>query len=279
MTTVADGDKTQDWAAGCNGEGRERAVSNGRDSGVVMMAVAVEEVSVLDSNIPIPHIQPVGWPGTERNVASPKTHLLTKVGFWIQSVLSVLLGRGSKEESSAKHVWMTFLIENNELNLMQTKRGLNGCVRKCVPRKILHNLICLGACSEEAQIASSDGSNVPYWSQCTGCWLNWIHLQFQPVCAHMTTLIPTAISCDVQDIYSCWGFGLLYAGMPQWCVVHLTTNLDLVSIFKIQRCRTFPREYNNLEGESPLSAVPTATLFCTLLLAAYEDSIWLNWSM
>jgi hypothetical protein len=28
----------------------------------------------------------------------------------------------------------------------------------------------------------------------------------------------------------------------------------------------------NLEGESPLSAVPTATLFCILLLAAYEDS-------
>jgi hypothetical protein len=43
MTTVADNDDTQDWAADCDGEGQERAVIDGSDSGVVMMAVAVED--------------------------------------------------------------------------------------------------------------------------------------------------------------------------------------------------------------------------------------------
>ncbi len=42
MTTVADNNNTQDWAADCNGEGQERAVRDGRDSEVVMMAVAAE---------------------------------------------------------------------------------------------------------------------------------------------------------------------------------------------------------------------------------------------
>ena len=45
MTTVADDDDTCDWAADCNGEGRERAVRDGEDSGVVMMAVAAEDGS------------------------------------------------------------------------------------------------------------------------------------------------------------------------------------------------------------------------------------------
>ncbi len=40
---MADKDDTQDWGADCNGEGRERAVRDGRDSRVVMMAVAVED--------------------------------------------------------------------------------------------------------------------------------------------------------------------------------------------------------------------------------------------
>ncbi len=42
MTTVADNDDRQDWAADCNGEGQERPVRDSRDSRVVMMAVAVE---------------------------------------------------------------------------------------------------------------------------------------------------------------------------------------------------------------------------------------------
>ncbi len=33
----------QDWAVDWDGEGQERAVRDGRDSGVVMMAVAVED--------------------------------------------------------------------------------------------------------------------------------------------------------------------------------------------------------------------------------------------
>jgi hypothetical protein len=33
----------QDWVANCDGEGQERAVRDGRDSRVVMMAVAVED--------------------------------------------------------------------------------------------------------------------------------------------------------------------------------------------------------------------------------------------
>ncbi len=41
--TVADDNNTQDWAAVCDGEGRERAVRDGGESGVVMMAVAVED--------------------------------------------------------------------------------------------------------------------------------------------------------------------------------------------------------------------------------------------
>ena len=40
---MADDDSMQDWAADCNGEGQERAMRDGRDSGVVMMAVAVED--------------------------------------------------------------------------------------------------------------------------------------------------------------------------------------------------------------------------------------------
>jgi hypothetical protein len=40
---VADDNNTQDWVADCNGEGRERAVRDGGDSGVVMMAVVVED--------------------------------------------------------------------------------------------------------------------------------------------------------------------------------------------------------------------------------------------
>ncbi len=43
MTTVADDDKTCDWAADCDGEGRERAVRDSGDSGVVMMAAAAED--------------------------------------------------------------------------------------------------------------------------------------------------------------------------------------------------------------------------------------------
>ncbi len=43
MMTVVDDDNTQDWAADCDGEGRERVVRDGRGSGVVMMAVAVED--------------------------------------------------------------------------------------------------------------------------------------------------------------------------------------------------------------------------------------------
>ncbi len=35
-------DDTQDWVADCNGEGRERAVRDGRDSGVMMMDAAAE---------------------------------------------------------------------------------------------------------------------------------------------------------------------------------------------------------------------------------------------
>ncbi len=40
---VADDGNTQDWAAGCNGEGQERVVRDGGDCRVVMIAVAVED--------------------------------------------------------------------------------------------------------------------------------------------------------------------------------------------------------------------------------------------
>jgi hypothetical protein len=46
MTTVVDKEDTRDWAAGCNGEGQERTVRDGGDSGVVMMAVAAEDWGV-----------------------------------------------------------------------------------------------------------------------------------------------------------------------------------------------------------------------------------------
>ncbi len=39
---VADDNDTQDWVADCNEEGRERGMSDGGDSGVVMMAAAAE---------------------------------------------------------------------------------------------------------------------------------------------------------------------------------------------------------------------------------------------
>ncbi len=40
---MVDDNDTCDWVADCDGEGRERAVRDGRDSGVVMMAAAVED--------------------------------------------------------------------------------------------------------------------------------------------------------------------------------------------------------------------------------------------
>ncbi len=40
---MADDNKTRDWAADCNGEGQERVVRDGGDSGVAMMAVAAED--------------------------------------------------------------------------------------------------------------------------------------------------------------------------------------------------------------------------------------------
>ncbi len=43
MMTVADNNNTRDWAADCDGEGQERAVRDGGDSGVVMMAVVAED--------------------------------------------------------------------------------------------------------------------------------------------------------------------------------------------------------------------------------------------
>jgi hypothetical protein len=45
MTTMADDDDTRDWAADCNGEGQERALRDGGDSRVVMMAAAAEDGS------------------------------------------------------------------------------------------------------------------------------------------------------------------------------------------------------------------------------------------
>ncbi len=40
---VADNNNMLDWAADCNGEGQERAVRDGGDSRVVMMAAAAED--------------------------------------------------------------------------------------------------------------------------------------------------------------------------------------------------------------------------------------------
>jgi hypothetical protein len=40
---VADDDDMRDWVADCDGEGQERAVRDGRDSVVVMMAAALED--------------------------------------------------------------------------------------------------------------------------------------------------------------------------------------------------------------------------------------------
>jgi hypothetical protein len=42
---VADDEDMQDWAVDCNREGRERMVRDSRDSGVVIMAVAVDDGS------------------------------------------------------------------------------------------------------------------------------------------------------------------------------------------------------------------------------------------
>ncbi len=42
---MADDEGTFDWAGDCDGEGRERAVRDGGDSGVVMMAVGAEDGS------------------------------------------------------------------------------------------------------------------------------------------------------------------------------------------------------------------------------------------
>jgi hypothetical protein len=43
MMTVADDDNMHDWAADYDGEGQKRAVRDGGDSGVVMMAAVAED--------------------------------------------------------------------------------------------------------------------------------------------------------------------------------------------------------------------------------------------
>jgi hypothetical protein len=43
MAMVVDDNNTRDWAADCNGEGQELAVRDSGDSGVVVMAAAVED--------------------------------------------------------------------------------------------------------------------------------------------------------------------------------------------------------------------------------------------
>jgi hypothetical protein len=43
MTTAADDDDTHDWVVDCDGEGREQAGRDGKDSGVVMMAAVAED--------------------------------------------------------------------------------------------------------------------------------------------------------------------------------------------------------------------------------------------
>ncbi len=40
---VADNNNMRDWAADCDGEGRERAVRDGGDSGVVMITASAED--------------------------------------------------------------------------------------------------------------------------------------------------------------------------------------------------------------------------------------------
>ncbi len=69
-----------------------------------------------------------GWlDGLTQRKCFLKNTLLNKAGFWIQSVLSILVEKGSNEESSAsyvkngKHDWMTFLFESYEINFRQTK--------------------------------------------------------------------------------------------------------------------------------------------------------------
>ncbi len=42
---MVDNEDMRDWVADCNGEGQERAVRDGGDSGVVMMAAAAEDGS------------------------------------------------------------------------------------------------------------------------------------------------------------------------------------------------------------------------------------------
>jgi hypothetical protein len=43
MTAVGDDNDMRDWAVDCNGEGQQRVVREGRDSGVMMMAAAAED--------------------------------------------------------------------------------------------------------------------------------------------------------------------------------------------------------------------------------------------
>jgi hypothetical protein len=48
MTTVADNNNMHDWAADCDGKARERAVRDGGDSGVVMMAAVAADDNSKD---------------------------------------------------------------------------------------------------------------------------------------------------------------------------------------------------------------------------------------
>jgi hypothetical protein len=75
---------------------------------------------------------------------------------------------------------------------------------------------------------------------------------------------------------------------PVETAVHLWNHVDTGIFLHVQYLNAYAwlhlGELNSsqgikiLEGENPPSAVPTAMLFHSLLLAAYEEFCWLNWS-
>ncbi len=132
----------------------------------------------------------------QKSICLWKMPCLMWTGFWIQSVLSILLSRQTKKQKVVlplckwrQHTWRHSLFENYELNFRPSNEvsttGLENVCRVGICM-ILYVWVCV---AEVAQIASCSGSNVLYQSQCTGCLLNWIHHWFQLVHSHTTTLI------------------------------------------------------------------------------------------
>ncbi len=104
-----------------------------------------------------------------------------------------------------------------------------------MPWRILCGLVCLGVCSWGGTECQLRKKPHPIQESTFG-----MPVELDPSFNFSSTLPykhtnSYRISCNIQDVSLCWYGGSFRVGMPLWYVVRLTTYLDLLSVFKIQR--------------------------------------------